>query len=392
MKRARDSRRAGAPSIAATLLAVIAAALPAGEPEETQTHFSFTKRGKLIDRPPGMPAPGPYDTTLVDMKDVPGFPHDHALYFSTDHARGKGGIWLYVSTGSPTDPASWKSYDQAVADGEFDHLEDRPARNPIFVDATQGRQTETPHANVIDGVVFMTYHNARAGHGQSTLLATSRDGVQFERIHGNRDSVILDYDPREEVGDGHTGYFRWRPNPFPRLDHRYIGYSLHGGGDDFHGAMWGSDDAIEWTKIRIFDSLEGYAVDGRRIIRRRAIAPGSITSLGGGEFVAICSVGNRSSGGRRRVLELYEVYLADDGMTLTRESRKVLANGPAGSLDAEELDGATVLVAGSTWHLIYVGTSEGATVNTIMAATGKLDVSAPRARRLPSGELGRDLR
>jgi len=376
--------------IAAIFVGAINAPLPAEERNAQVTHFTFKKLGRLIATPSGMPKPGPYYTTLVSMEEVASFPYDYALYFSTDHDRGKGGIWLYVCRGVPTDAANWKSYDQAAADGDFDYIKDKPANNPIYVDGTQGRQTETPHVNVIDHVVFMTYHNAGAGHSQSTLLATSKDGVNFARINGDRDSVILDYDPNKEVGNGHTGYFRWRLNPFPHLDYRYVGYSLHGGGDDFHGAMWASDDAMKWKKIQVFDALEGHAVEGDRIIRRRAIDANSITRLGNGEFVALCSMGHRSSGGRPRVLELYEVYLADDGMTLTRESRKVLRNGPSGAYDEEELDGATAVLIGDTWHLIYVGTSKRRTRNTIMAATGTLNVSAPKSKRLAPHERQRD--
>jgi hypothetical protein len=338
-----------------------------------------------------MPKPGPYYTCLVKMDEVPDFPCDYALYFSTDHHSGKGGIWLYVCNGIPTDPANWKSYDQALADGAFDHLEGKPAANPIFVDTTQGRQTETPHTNVIDRTVYMTYHNAGAGHCQSTLLATSRDGVNFARINGDRNSIILDYDSDKDVGDGHTGYFRWRPNPFSGLDCKYVGYSLHGGGDDFYGSMWTSNDAVNWHRAQIFDSIEGHAVDGNRIIRRRTIDPNTITPLGNGEYVAVCSLGPRSSGGRARVLELYEIFLAADGKTLTRECRKVLSNGPAGSFDAEELDGATTVFIGDTWHLLYVGTSEQAGRNTVMCATGTLDLSAPKSARLKPEEQQRDI-
>jgi len=131
------------------------AAREACEGDYQRTHFSFEKRGKLISRPVGMPEPGPYYTCLVKMDQVDRFPYEYALYFSTDHDRGKGGIWLYVGDGDPTDADSWKSYDQAVADGEFDYLQEKPAGNPIFFDSVQGRQTETPHANVIDGTVYI---------------------------------------------------------------------------------------------------------------------------------------------------------------------------------------------------------------------------------------------
>ena len=110
-----------------------------------RTHFSFKRRGKLLSRPVGMTEPGPYYTCLVKMNRVDRFPYEYALYFSTDHDRGKGGIWLYVGNGDPTDPDSWKSYDQAVSNGEFDYLQEKPADNPIFFDSVQGRQTETPH-------------------------------------------------------------------------------------------------------------------------------------------------------------------------------------------------------------------------------------------------------
>ena len=354
------------------------------------THFTFRKQGKLISRPSGMPKPGPYYPTLVKMDRVSHFPYDYALYFSTDHDRGQGGIWLYVCNGSPTAAENWKSYDRAVADGDFDYLQTRPPANPIFVDTTQGTQTETPHANVIDRTVYMTYHNAGAGHSQSTLLATSRDGVNFARIHGDKDSVILDYEPDTDAGDGHTGYFRWRPNPFSGLDARYVGYSLHGGGDNFYDAMWTSNDAITWDKVQVFDAVEGHAVQGNRIVRRHGIDIHSITLLGNGEYVAIASIGNRASGARARVLELYEIFLAADGKTLTRESRKIVPNGPPGAYDAEELDGAASVVIGDTWHLIYVGTCGKASVNTIMGATGTLNVAAPKSTKLKPSNQTRD--
>jgi rhodanese-related sulfurtransferase len=151
-----------------------------------------------------------------------------------------------------------------------------------------------------------------------------------------------------------------------------------------------SNDAVEWNKLQVFDAIEGHAVDGERIVRRRAVDPNSITHLGEGEYVAICSIGNRSSGGRARVLELYEVYLAEDGKTLTRKSRKILGNGPSGAHDEEELDGATTVLIGNTWHMIYVGTRGKAGENTIMGAVGRLDKSAPRSPPLPREERTRD--
>lgn len=354
-----------------------------GQEGDTQksnaTHFTFTKTGSLIERPEDMQQPGPYYTCLVDMRGVKEFPYDYALYFSTDHGK-KGGIWLWVCNGSPTVADNWKSYDWALANGDFDYLTDKPAANPIFVDNKQGNQTETPHLNIIDGTVYMTYHNNSAGRKQSTLLATSGDGVNFSRINGDKNSIILDY--KGPPGDGHTGYFRWGPNPFSGVKQKYVGYSLHGGGNNFHSAMWASDDAFNWEKLEVFTPKEGHAIEDDQLLIWHELDPNSITSLGNGEYVAICAGGNRASGRAARVVELYEIFLADDGRTLTRECRKIMAHGSEDSDDAEEVAEPTTLIIGDTWHMLYVGTKENGKVNTVMGATGKLNKNAAQSPAL----------
>jgi len=184
------------------------------------------------------------------MREVANFPFDFALYFSTDH-NYKGGIWLYVCDRKHTNSLACKSYDQAVVEGDFDYLAMKPPGNPIFRDKVQGYSTETPHANVINNTVYMTYHNGGAGRKQSTLLALSKDGVNFHRINGKRNSVILDYKAGDGPGDGHTGYFRWGPNPFSGVTSKYVGYSLHGGGPQPNFAMWVSDDAVDWRRYAV---------------------------------------------------------------------------------------------------------------------------------------------
>jgi hypothetical protein len=352
------------------------------------TNFTFTKKESLISRPENMPEPGPYYTTIVNMKDVKSFPYDYALYFSTDHHREEGGIWLYVCNGLPTEAANWQSYDQAVTNGGFDHLTQKPAANPIFTDPVQGNgHTETPHANVIDNTVYMTYHKNGINKSQATLLATSKDGVNFERINGEEDSVVLSYDRETDVGDGHTGYFRWAPNPFPGIVQKYVGYSLHGGGDDYHSAIWTSDNAIKWKRLAIFTPVEGYTVEEDRMLIWHEFDPHSVTKLDNGEYVALCAGGNRASGGVERVSELYEIYLSEDGRTLTRQSQKLLSVGSTEDDDVEELASPTTIVINGTYHLIYVGAKAGGQENTVMGAVGKLDTKEPQSPPLdPSNQ------
>ena len=347
------------------------------------SNFDFTKRGRLIVAPSEMPTAGPYYTTLVSMKDVESFPYEYALYFSTDHEDGPGGVWLSVCNDLPTDARNWKSYDEVVAAGDFDYLKDKPVGNPIYCDPVQGTgHTETPHVNVVDRTVFMTYHKNGIEGTQRTLLATSGDGVNFARINGDDDSVVLRYDNKESVGDGHTGYFRWAPNPFSGVDHKYVGYSLHGGGDDYHSAIWVSDDAVKWDKLEVFTPVEGLAVEDDRMIIWHELDLASITRLESGEYIAICGVGNRASGDVARISELYEIYIGDDGRTLKRESCKILGIGDSEDDDAEELASPTTMIVGDVYYLIYVGVKAEGSVNTVMGASGSLDKTSPKSAPL----------
>jgi hypothetical protein len=114
--------------------------------------------------------------------------------------------------------------------------------------------------------------------------------------------------------------------------------------------------------------------------------PSSITQLDSGEFSAICGVGNRASGGAARITELYEVFLAGDGRTLTRKCRKVLGVGGPDSPDEEELASPTSITIGDTCHLIYVGASQEGSVNTVLGATGKVNRKSRKSTKLRKSE------
>ncbi|TFG24536.1 MAG: hypothetical protein EU529_03985 [Promethearchaeota archaeon] len=327
-----------------------------------------------------MPGSGPYYPCLVPMNGLKDFPFDYALYFSTDHHRGRGGIWLYLCNGIPSEGENWKSYNQARVDGDFDYLVDKPKNNPIFVDRIQGKHhTETPHVNIIDGLVYMTYHHSSRLGLQPTLLATSPDGINFERIKGRNDSVIL----KARGNGGHTGYFRWAPNPFHRVEYKYIGYSLHGGGDNYHSAMWGSNDAKKWDKLHIFTPREGFAMKDKNLIMIwHEINPNAVEKIGDDEYILISAGGNRASGGKARIVKLFEIFLAGDGKTLTRESREIFPENTLELPDDEEAAEPTMIRIDKTWHLIYVGTTNKAKRNTIMTATGTFNPSAKPSKKL----------
>jgi len=219
---------------------------------------------------------------------------------------------------------------------------------------------------------------------EKNTIQWAADGINFERINGDDDSVILRYDPAESLGNGHTGYFRWSSNPYSGINKKYIGYSLHGGGDHYYSALWGSDDAINWEKLHVLEPIEGQSVEDDRMIIWHELDPNSINELPDGGYVAICGVGNRASGNAARFVELYEVYLAADGVTITHFSQNILARGSSEDNDSEELASPTSINIDGKVHLLYVGAKEGGTTNTVMSAVGELDLTSVRSNELIS--------
>lgn len=142
------------------------------------------------------------------------------MWFSTNHDAGAGGIGLAYAD-SLTGP--WTAH----------------ANNPIYVDTAVGVQTETPSViwNEKVNQFYMYYHQAGVGIGQSTCLATSSDGINWTRY-----GMVLDVPNSTDFpGDGHTGYFR----PF-RLQNRWFGYHLMGGGNYPHFGISYSNDGKLW--------------------------------------------------------------------------------------------------------------------------------------------------
>ena len=146
-------------------------------------------------------------------------------YLSTNHDVAEGGVWLAVAD-DLTGP--WEAHDQ-----------DR-----IYVDTVSGTQTETPSIEwePLTQQVYMYYQNAGAGRNQSTVMASSTDGVSF-----TRQGVVIDVpDPASGLlfpGDGHTGYAR-----VTRISrNNWVAVTLDGGTDYAYRALHRSRDGIRWV-------------------------------------------------------------------------------------------------------------------------------------------------
>ena len=157
------------------------------------------------------------DTSGLALTGTP--PARYLMYYSTDHDSGAGGIGLAVSS-SPTGPFL--------------------PHSKVYVDTVAGTQTETPTV-IFDeraGLLNMYYQQDGVGTNQSTLLATSPNGVAWTRI-----GVVMDVAGIAGIqGDGHSGYAR-----IFRAGQQWIAFSLYGGGDYPGFAQWYSNDGRNWT-------------------------------------------------------------------------------------------------------------------------------------------------
>ncbi len=262
--------------------------------------------GIIIDRPASMNGNrGPYYPTIIKTSDIAGWqaPYEHACYFSTDHANTEmpdGGIWLYLSSGDPTQP--WVSYDDAVAAGHFDYLPSKPLANPIYdasMSGASGAQMETPHARVIDGVVYMTTHNNNGPNGQTTSMNKSSDGLNFNWV---RYVALIDNDTY--VGNSHTGYTKWHENTsLPELPYNYIAYGIGADGDRSDLAQWGfNDPEDQWTLLyyykrdsgRVFDGVSGAPSDPQLVFR---LNPSLFVPQDDGSVIAIATTKSQGSSG-----------------------------------------------------------------------------------------------
>lgn len=148
------------------------------------------------------------------------------LYYSTDHADDGGGIGLATSSSVE---GNWTDYGR------------------VYVDTFKGVQTETPWVvwNKEANKFFMYYHNNYYQNGdidyyrsQATCLATSSDGVNWER---HSSSPIIKIPDIEFPGDGHSGYAR-----VFRIGDKWIMYHLMGGTNYSHFGISYSKDGISW--------------------------------------------------------------------------------------------------------------------------------------------------
>lgn len=320
--------------------------------------------GIIINRPASMNGNrGAYYPTVIETKNITGWqaPYDFACYFSTDHAGDElpnGGVWLYLSN-DPTQP--WTSYDDAVAAGHFDYIANKPASNPIYdaSDSTaEGDQMETPHARVINGVVYMTTHQSGGPFNQTTSMNKSLDGINFTWVHY---AAVID--KSVYMGDGHTGYAKWDINILPGVPFTYVGYTIAGGQTTSYFGQWGFNDPEEpWTLIkqykrdsgRVFDGIEGRPNSPQLVFR---LNPSLFIPQDDGSVIAIATTKSQGSSGSMLAVESsVQVQLDSEGIVPISKVDYFI-DKPVSSPNYQEL--TDTLEYDGKKYMIYRGVGEG---------------------------------
>ncbi|MEM6260145.1 MAG: hypothetical protein AAGI37_17860 [Planctomycetota bacterium] len=325
-----------------------------------------------------------YFPHFVDMRDNAAWPSDWAIYTSTDHDTGDGGIYLLIGDGDPASPTNVKTYAEADADGDFDSFASHPSTAYIFRYTTEGNQTETPCVVKVGSTYYLTWHNFISGETQRTMIATSTDGLNFTAADISGGSAII----LDESSVVHNGYMKWGLNPFSKIPYTYVGFGLANGpsgegSTPFNGnAWWGTNDlSAKWDLIRKVSWRDGTAmgVEANRGGLTNGTLP--IHKNSAGEWVQIVNGQTAGGGGGLKDVELYEVVLDDEAKPV-REARKLL--GVGSTFDNKELDRPHVFEWDGQTRVLYTGVDTNNN-NELCIATATFDPGAELATPLRIG-------
>ncbi|WP_156680074.1 hypothetical protein [Sphingomonas profundi] len=374
--------------------------------------YVFTKQGAIVGMNPAMAARGatglgPYWPKIVYAPSA-AYPDRHIVFYTTDHdlydsskpGSGTGGVYLMTCVADPGVAANWKTYADAVAAGWWNDVPSRPAAEPIYIGpyaANTPVQAETiwvnwvPEANLWVGTYQVTAARATRLDGttygnQATIMATSPDLLNWT---GNNIAVTLP-PADKQLGDGHTGYFNWGPNPFPGLINpatsapwKYVGYCSMGGQGASPETQWGSDNpgaapalggSSPWTFLSTISPWGGRAApnypnsdtnDSRLVTRWLELSSFRATRQG---YAGLMTGGPATAGQGSANRSVYEVLMDATGREmLGRPIQVVTKSSVTGGDDGTSAHAASIVNFGDRRVVAYEG--QGSGTNKLLIAT-----------------------
>ncbi|PHS59295.1 MAG: hypothetical protein COB03_03100 [Alteromonas sp.] len=291
--------------------------------------------------------------------EIPFWPHEQypMLFYTTpDHSTGDGGVYLRVwekALGNLTilvngklvfNQAALVEWQNVATRPEFDHITTKT--NPIFVSPSNGTQTETATVNVVDGTVYIHWHNfgvnlssvgVSGKSSQTTKRAGGTNGVDFS---GNNISTFW-YDPYQIEGEGHNGYAIIEVNPIESFPYTYIAKALHGGGTGALGgtnAIYGSNDCKNFYRITTVSSQYGILNEAAGFDSNRVV---NLTNLGQvrkeGAYYRATGHYRLAVGGTTSTEGDICEFLIDDNFNIVSYIEPTVVRGASGEFDASQV-------------------------------------------------------
>jgi hypothetical protein len=346
--------------------------------------YDFTKVGTIMPKPPEMgvrpdDGNGVYWPSKWNKAPSAAYPDRRFAYLSTDHTPLDGGIFMFVAIGDPSVSANVLDYTAAVAAGWLDDIPSKPSANPIWLGGElpgTGRQIETPCVFKVGSTWVMFYQRLTAAglngvgnaRNQATCRATSTDGVNWT---GNN-WTIAQIPSSEVIGDGHTGYMTAGPNPFTGLINpatsapwAYVGYSLAGGQERSTNALWACENPLtdNWTFITALNKWAGRSVVGGAVGNWQNFSPTNIdfnscrqTRQG---VAMICQAAVKGAGATARTGDLFEILVANDGVTMLGVPQLLIGRGGTGTIDNGEVGRGEISIFGDKAVMMYTAANSG---------------------------------
>lgn len=233
--------------------------------------------------------------TAVDMKHFPNWPYDRyplTFWTSSNHSYAGGGWYVRIldtQAGVFPNQESILDWDEVSNRPEFDHIAAKTC--PVFSE-TDGdfTQCETPAWFFDDdGTAKILFHTkGSVNYGdlevvQNTHLATCSNGIDISVVKRS----IIEYDPYNEVGYGHTGYTYVLRNPIEKYPYKYISFSAHGGGSKQNGsttAVWGIN-ALDGSETYEIINILGWIKDPFMEQFQASLGPSAVLTVLGVEDI-----------------------------------------------------------------------------------------------------------
>lgn len=317
-----------------------------------------TKFGKLFSKPSTMPSTDiEYWFRAYKTENFPNWPsaqYPVIAYSSSDHSTGDGGIYLrvYEELGhyDLKHQDSWHEWGDISSRPEFDNIQTKTTL--IFKNTINGTQTETPQVMHLpdNNTMIMYFHcngvtppSGNFAATQATKYVTSTNPVDFLASP----IIPFQYNPANEIGNGHNGYFNFGKNTIEEIPYTYIGRALHGS----TRSVKASNDGKNWDTLAIMQSHTGLLSEFEEFDGNVVVESAIYEAKKEGAYYRVLASNTLPIGGTALQASVPVEMLIDSDFNLISKPELLIPLGGSGEFDSLEI--------GGYFECEYAGTTYG---------------------------------